>query len=90
MFNSRVHLLVPYLERHPVPGRRVVGFDNLTANMDALKRGTVTTLIGQHPNEQVNLAIEALAEYIIRGKQPLKKDHFMHMDILTHYNVEDY
>lgn len=90
MFNSRVHLLVPYLERHPVPGRRVVGFDNLKANMDALKRGTVTTLIGQHPDEQVNLAIEALAEYIIRGKQPLKKDHFMHMDILTHYNVEDY
>ncbi|MBO5582669.1 MAG: LacI family DNA-binding transcriptional regulator [Bacteroidales bacterium] len=90
MFNSRIHLLVPYLERHPDPERRVVGFDNLKANMDALRSGTVSVLIGQRPDEQVRLAIETLAEYAIRGKQPQKKDHFMHMDILTPFNVEDY
>lgn len=90
MFNSRIHLLVPYLEGHPAPGRRVVGFDNLKANVGALQRGTVSTLIAQHPDEQVNLAIQALAEYVIRRKLPARKDNFMHMDILTRYNVEYY
>jgi len=90
MFNSRVHLLVPYLESHPASGRRVVGFDNLKANVNALKRGTVSTLIAQHPDEQVNLAIQSLAEYVLRKKLPLRKDNYMHMDILTRYNVEYY
>lgn len=90
MFNSRIHLAVPYLETHPDPQRRVVGFDNLKANMDALRKGTVSVLIGQRPDEQVNLAIQTLAEYAILGKLPARKDHFMHMDILTRFNVEDY
>ena len=90
MFNSRVHLLVPYLESHPDPARRVVGFDNLKANMDALRKGIVSVLIAQRPDEQVSLSIRTLADYALRNKRPLKKDHFMHMDILTRYNVEDY
>ena len=90
MFNSRIHLLVPWLASHPNPERRVVGFDNLRANMDALRNGTVSVLIGQRPDEQVHLAIEALAEYVLLGKVPPRKDHFMHMDVLTRYNVEDY
>ena len=90
MFNSRIHLLVPWLRRHPAEGRRVVGFDNLKANMDALREGTVSVLIGQRPDEQIRLAVEALAEHAILGKIPPRKDHFMHMDILTRYNVEDY
>ena len=90
MFNSRIHLIVPWLEAHPVPGRRVVGFDNLKANLDALSRGTVTSLIAQHPEEQVRLAVDTLAEYILRKKLPLRRDNYMHMDILTRYNVEDY
>lgn len=90
MFNSRIHLLVPWLAAHPNPERRVVGFDNLKANMDALRDGTVSVLIGQRPDEQVRLAIEALAEHALLGSVPPRKDHFMHMDILTRYNVEDY
>lgn len=90
MFNSRVHLLVPYFERHADPDRRVVGFDNLKANMDALRKGLVSVLIAQRPDEQVNLSIQTLADYAVRNKLPLRKDNFMHMDILTRYNVEDY
>ena len=90
MLNSRIHLLVPWLERHPDRRRRVVGFDNLRANMDALRRGTVTCLIAQHPEEQMRQAIEALADYILRKKLPENKDNFMHMDILTRFNVDYY
>ncbi len=90
MFNSRIHLIVPWLEDHPDSERRVVGFDNLAANLDAVRRGTVTSLIAQHPDEQVRLAVETLADYILRKKLPARKDNFMHMDILTRYNVEYY
>ena len=90
MFNSRIHLIVPWLAAHPDPERCVVGFDNLKANMEALRDGTVSVLIGQRPDEQVRLAIEALAEHALLGKEPTRKDQFMHMDILTRYNVEDY
>ena len=90
MFNSRIHLLVPWLERHPQRGRRVVGFDNLEANMQALSRGTVSVLICQHPDEQVSMAVNALSERIVLGKHPARRDNFMHMDILTRYNVDYY
>ena len=90
MFNSRIHLIVPWLESHPDPERRVVGFDNLEANLEALRHGTVTSLIAQHPEEQMRLAIETLSEFILRKKTPAHKDNYMHMDILTRYNVDYY
>lgn len=90
MFNSRINLLVPWLDKHPQRGRRVVGFDNLEANMHALSRGTVSVLICQHPDDQVALAIQALTERIVLGKYPPRRDNFMHMDILTRYNVDYY
>ena len=90
VFNSRIHLIVPYLQRHPVAGRRVVGFDNLGANLAALRRGTVSMLIAQHPDDQVRQAIQALSERIVFQRTPDRTDNFMHMDILTRYNIEDY
>ncbi len=90
MFNSRVHLLVPFLERHPEKDFRLIGFDNLEANIAALVRGTVDMLIAQHPDEQVRGAVQTLAEYIVLHRKPARKDNFMHMDLLTRYNAEDY
>ena len=90
MFNSRIYLIAPWLERHPAQVRRVVGFDNLTANLNALSRGTVSALIAQHPDEQVAMGIQALFDFIVLGKKPLRRDNYMHMDILTRYNIESY
>ncbi len=90
MFNSRIHLVVPFLERHPEKEFRVVGFDNLEANVDALIKGTVNVLIAQHPERQVSQAIRALAEHIVFKREPGRKDNYMHMDLLTRYNAEDY
>lgn len=89
MFNSRIHLIVPFLERHPID-IRVVGFDNLEANLDALRRGTVSALIAQRPEEQVHQAIQSLADRIVFQRFPEKTDNYQHMDILIRYNVEDY
>lgn len=90
MFNSRIHLIVPFLERHPFPGRRVIGFDNLKANIEALENGTVTMLIAQHPEKQVQEAVHILSDFLVFKRKPEKPDNHMHMDILTRYNIEDY
>jgi len=89
VFNSRIHLIVPYLERHPRT-RRVVGFDNLPANLTALRKGTVSALIAQHPEEQVQQAIQTLAQRIVFQHMPDRTDNYMHMDVLLRYNTEDY
>lgn len=89
MFNSRIYLIAPYLERSGLKDLRVIGFDNLDANVDALRRGIVTMLIAQHPDEQVAQAIDTLAEFIALKKAPEKRDNHVHMDILTRYNIDE-
>ena len=91
MFNSRVYLLVPHLERAGLADKvRLVGFDNLDSNLQALRRGTVNLLIAQHPDEQAALAVQTLVDHIVFKKVPAHRDNYMHMDILTRYNVEYY
>ena len=90
MFNSRIHRIVPFLEAHPDPQRHVVGFDNLPENMAALRKGTISVLIGQRPGEQVACAIQALSDYLLLDKKPERQDNHMHMDILTRYNIDYY
>lgn len=90
MFNSRIHLVAPYLEAHPVEGRRVVGFDDLDRNMEALSSGAVTMLIAQHTEVQSRDAVATLVDYLVLHKEPAKRDNYMHMDILTSLNQDNY
>ncbi len=87
-FNSRIHLIVPFLEKSGIKDLAVVGFDNLPANIEALRKGLVRVLITQHPDEQAACAIRDLSEYIVLKKAPAKRDNFVHMDILTRYNAD--
>ena len=90
MFNSRIHLIVPYLERNPRFRMRIIGFDNLPANIIGLQKGIVSMLIAQHPELQVQEAISTLIEYIVFHRKPARQENHMHMDLLTRYNVVDY
>lgn len=90
MFNSRIHLVAPYLQAHPVEGRRVIGFDDLDLNMEALSSGAVTVLIAQHTEAQSSKAVATLVDYIVLHKDPSKRDNYMHMDILTSLNQDNY
>lgn len=90
MFNSRIHLLGRYLVSHPMPGRRVIGFDDLEKNLDMLKAGLVDVLISHHSETQSRLAVAALADFIILHKAPVRRDNYLHMDILTRFNEENY
>lgn len=91
MFNSRVHLIAPALEAicgGDMP--RVVGFDNLDDNLSALRRGAIKYLITQHTDEQTRLAINSLVDYLALNKEPERRDNYLHMDILSRSNVDDY
>ena len=90
MFNSRIHLIRNYLGSHPLPARRVIGFDDLDKNLEMLKDGVVDILISQHSDMQSHRAVNTLADYIILHKKPQRRDNYMHMDILTRFNDENY
>lgn len=90
VFSSRVHLISRYVQDHPVKGRRIIAFDNLEKNVSMLRDGQVEILISQHTENQARYAVATLADYILLRKFPARRDNYMHMDILTRYNMEDY
>ena len=90
MFNSRVHLAADYLLSHPVKGRRVIGFDNLPKNLEMLQSVDDMLLITQHIDRQARLAVSTLVDYVVLHKKPAARDNYMHMDIITKFNIENY
>lgn len=90
MFNSRIHLIADFLRDNPSPGRRVIGFDNLDRNIEVLREGLVTLLIAHHAELQSHKAVLTLSDYILVGKRPLNRDNYVHMDILSRLNIDNY
>lgn len=90
MFNSRIHIVADYLEERKIGGCRVIGFDCLEKNLEALKKGYVDALIAQHTDMQAVNAVNVLADYIILGTPPVRKDNYTQMDILNIYNCDYY
>lgn len=90
MTNSRVFLLENYLRRHKDPNRIVVGFDDLEKNLSCLREGLIDCLVTRHISMQSYNALTSFAECIIRNTPPEHKNHFVHMDILTQMNLDNY
>lgn len=89
-FSSRVHLMAAYLEHRRMRDCRLVGYDMLGRNLDALRKGFCKYLITNVPEMQVYHGIRALAEYLALHKAPAVRDHFSPIDILTEYNADYY
>lgn len=90
MFNSRVYMLGDYLLKHSDPARRVVAFDDLDGNFDLLRKGGVTVLICQRTEDQAVQSVTALATSVIMHSLPSVRDNYVHMEILTRYNIDNY
>ncbi len=90
MTNSRIYLIDEYLRANPDCDRVVVGFDDLEANLASLRSGQVEYLVTRHIPMQAQHALHALAESVIRGVKPSKRNNYLHMDILHHLNLDDY
>lgn len=90
MFNSRLHLIAKSLADFPTPGRRVIGFDDIPQNLAMLKEGLADVIIAQHVEDQSTKAVEMMSDYILTHKRPVNMDNYVHIDILTKYNIENY
>lgn len=87
---SRTYLLRDWLAANPDPGRVVIGFDDLDANLDALREGLVTFLVTRHIPHQSRDILVAFAAYLAGGAEPKERNVFVHMDILSKMNIDDY
>lgn len=89
-FNSRVHLIADYIRERGIKGMRVVGFDILDQNIEAVKGGIVKYLIVQRTQVQLRRGVDALAEYLAFGTLPAMRDNYMPMDVLLRENIDFY
>jgi len=90
MFNSRIHLISEFLGGHKPEDAVILGFDDLEKNIDMLKEGNISILIAQHTEKQSRNAVSILSDYIMMHKTPVSRDNYVHMDILTRLNIENY
>lgn len=90
MFNSRLHLIAKSLADFPNPQRRVIGFDDIPQNLSLLREGLADVIIAQHVEDQSTKAVELLADYILTHQRPERLDNYVHIDILTRFNIENY
>lgn len=90
MFNSRLHLIAKSLSDFPTPGRRVIGYDDIPQNLALLREGLADVIIAQHVEDQSTTAVEVLSDYILTHKHPDRLNNYVHIDILTKYNIENY
>ncbi|MCD8080861.1 MAG: substrate-binding domain-containing protein [Bacteroides sp.] len=89
VFNSRVYTVGEYLRE---TGRRMeglIGYDLLSGNVELLRSGHLTFLIGQRPGLQGYDGIKALCEYVF-FKRPVASVKFMPIDILMKENIDFY
>lgn len=88
-FNSRAYLTADYLARRAKSDFRFLGYDLLEGNVEALKRGTLSYLIAQRPEQQGYRALRALASKLV-FHQEVSELNFVPMDILMKENIDFY
>ena len=67
----------------------LVGYDLLFNNVELLKSGYVTHLIGQRPGLQGYCGVKALTDHIV-FKKSRQKVKYMPIDILIKENIDFY
>ena len=90
VFSSRIHLISEFLEGYPRKGGMVVGFDALESNLSMLRNGTADTIIGEKIDTMSMEAVKIMTTFLVFYKKPEKRDNYMHMDILTALNLDNY
>ncbi len=88
-FNSRIYQVGQFLEEHNIRFTGLIGYDLLPQNVELLKKGIVTLLIGQRPGLQGYCATKVLADKIVfkRDIPPLK---YMPIDLIIKENIKYY
>lgn len=90
VFSSRINLISGFLENYNVEGRMVIGFDALSKNLDMLKNGQTDILLAEKIDAMSMKAVAMMIDYLVLYKRPEQRDNYMHMDILTCLNLDNY
>ena len=89
VFNSRVYQVADYLHEAGRRMKGLVGYDLLRRNVERLKSGEASYLIGQRPAMQGYLGVKALSSHVV-FKRPVEPVKYMPIDILIKDNIDFY
>lgn len=89
VFNSRVYQVGHYLRKNGISMKGLIGYDLLRDNVELLKSGEVTYLIGQRPGLQGYCGVKALCDSIV-FKKSVASLKYMPIDILIKENIDFY
>ncbi|MCB8995311.1 MAG: LacI family DNA-binding transcriptional regulator [Bacteroidales bacterium] len=87
--NSRVYKVAKYLLENNKTGIRLIGYDLLPANIEALKSGIIDFLISQRPAEQAYKGLNTLFN-IVALKNPGPEIQYTPIDIINKENIDYY
>lgn len=87
--NSRVYMMAQLLDQVKINDIRLIGHDLVEQNKKYLKKGIVSFLICQRPEEQGYNAIDRLFQHVIR-KRMVDESNYTSIDIVTSENVDYY
>lgn len=89
MFNSRIYELACVLPFSAKFKMKLVGYDLIAKNIEALHAKNVAFLLSQRSDMQGYNGVKALSNYLLFGKSA-EKINYMPIDILVEENIEYY
>ena len=87
VFNSLTYMVTDYLKKINRTDIKIIGYDVLERNREAMKQDEISFLIAQRPDQQGYLGVKALCEALLFN-QPPKQINYMPIDIVVKENVE--
>lgn len=88
--NSRSFVLAKYIEEKHIEHCNIIGYDLLNDNIEHLKRGNISFLLNQRPDEQSYKAVMRLFNYVAGNKEILQRNNYSPIDIIIKENVDYY
>lgn len=93
VFNSRIYEFVHLLDQPEIKSLqekiKLIGYDTIPGNVEAMKKDRILYLIGQHSQAQGYEGIRFLSNYLL-FKQSVNKMNLMPIDILIKENIDYY
>jgi LacI family transcriptional regulator len=88
-FGSRAYLAGDYLAKKNRREIRIMGYDVLDRNIDCIRKGTISFLIGQHSWAQGFRCVRALFDHLVLHKE-VNKLNYMPIELLSAENIDFY
>ena len=85
--NSRAHQVWEHLGDQRIQDYRVLGYDQIQPNVDALESGAVDFILNQNPQLQGYLSVQSLYKKLILNA-PVESVYYMPIEVITKENLQ--